>query len=85
MTGAGRAAAVAGLGAGAAALGLAALLLHRTLGVALEIGRYTGDIASAATALRGNTDLAAGLGKLRTTAGRIRVAVDTSTSSGTLP
>lgn len=81
MTGAERAAAVAGLGAGAAAIGLAGLLLHRTLGVALEIGRYAGDIATAATALRGNTDLAAGLGRLQATAGRIRAAVGASTSS----
>ncbi len=85
MTGAERAVAVAGLGAGAAALSLAALLLHRTLGVTLEIGRYTGDIATAATGLQGNTDIAASLGELGRTAGRIRAAVGASTSSGALP
>lgn len=63
-------------------MGLAGVLLHRTLGVALEIGRYTGDIATAATAVRGNTDLAAGLTRLQATASRIRAALGRSTGAG---
>ena len=82
MSGVGRSAAVAGLGTGAVAVGLAGVLLHRTLGVALEIGRYTDDIATAATALRGNTDLAAGLTRLQVTAGRIHAALVRSTETG---
>ena len=81
MNGSGRSAAVAGLGTGAVAVGLAGVLLHRTLGVALEIGRYTGDIATAATAVRANTDLSAGLTGLQATAGRIRAAVGRPTGA----
>ena len=84
MNGSGRSAAVAGLGPGAVAVVLAGVLPHRTLGVALEIGRYTGDIATAATAVRGNTDLAAGLTRLQATAGRIRTALGRSTGAGTV-
>ena len=73
-----RLAAVAGLGAGAAAVGVAGLLLHRTLAVAREISRYARDIATAASALRDNTDLAAHLTTLGAGAARLRAAADGS-------
>ncbi len=85
MSRAGHRAAAVGLGAGAVVTGVAALLLHRTLAVVLEIDRYTGDIATAATALRRNTDLADGLGRLHATVGRIGTAVRTSATTGANP
>ncbi|TQN42573.1 hypothetical protein FHU33_1977 [Blastococcus colisei] len=75
-------AAVAGLGAGAAVIGVAGLLLHRTLAVAQEIGRYADDIAAAASALRGNTELAGHLTTLGAGAARLRAAADGSAAEG---
>jgi hypothetical protein len=77
-----RLAAVVGLGAGAAVVGVAGLLLHRTLAVAQEIGRYAGDIATAASALRDNTDLAGYLTTLGAGAARLRAAADGSPAEG---
>ena len=75
-------AAVAGLGAGAAALGVAGLLLHRTLAVALEIGRYATDIAAAAGDLRANTELAGPLGELGARTRRIRTIAGAAPADG---
>lgn len=69
-----RLAAVGGLGAGAVAIGLAGLLLQRTLGTVLEIGRYTEDILGAAGGLRAATNLAAEFGDLKAATGRVRAA-----------
>ena len=77
-----RLAAVAGLGAGVAVVGVAGVLLHRTLRVTLEIGRYAADIASAAGDLRRNTDVAAGLGQLHANVRRVRAAVTSPTVAG---
>lgn len=74
--------AVAGLGAGAAAVGVAGLLLHRTLAVAQEIGRYAADVAAVAGALRSNTDVAGHLGDLGAGAARVRAAVGASAPDG---
>jgi hypothetical protein len=82
MSSADRLAAGAGLTAGAAVVGVAGVLLHRTLRVTLEIRRYAADIATAAEALRGNTDVAAGLGQLHGTVRRLGAAVGTSTAAG---
>lgn len=70
-----RAAPWAGLAAGAGALATAAALLHRTLTVTLEIGRYTQDIADAGDAIAGNTDVGGELGRLAGAAARIRAAI----------
>jgi hypothetical protein len=77
-----RLAAVAGLGAGAAVIGVAGLLLHRTLAVAQEIGRYADDVAAAASALRANTELAGPLTTLGAGTSRLRAAANGSTPEG---
>lgn len=63
-----------GLGAGAAVLGVAGALLQRTLTVALEIRRYTEDIAGAGDAVAANTDVGGDLGRLRELVGEVRLA-----------
>jgi deoxyinosine 3'endonuclease (endonuclease V) len=75
-------AAFAGLGAAAAAVGVAGLLLHRTLAVAEEIGRYTDAIAEAAVALRDNTEVAPLFGDLCAGAARVRAAAGASSAEG---
>ncbi len=85
MSRAGDRAAAAGLGAGAVVTGLAAVLLHRTLAVVLEVDRYTTDIATAAAGLRRNTDLAPALGQLHAAVGRVGSAVQTSATTGATP
>ena len=75
-------AALAGLGAGAAAVGVAGLLLHRTLAVAQEIGRYADAIAEAAGALRDNTEVAPLFDDLCAGASRVRVAAGASSTEG---
>jgi hypothetical protein len=77
--------ALAGLGAGAAAVGVAGLLLHRTLAVGREIDRYADDIAAAAAGLRANTDLAGHLGDLGAGVRRIRAAAAPSPAEGAVP
>lgn len=67
-----RTAAWAGLGIGAAALGLAGVLLQRTLTVTLEIRRYADEIAEVGGAIAANTDLAADLARMHAVAGDIR-------------
>ncbi|SNR81794.1 hypothetical protein [Blastococcus mobilis] len=80
MSGNARLAALAGLGAGAAAVGAAGLLLHRTLAVAQEIRRYTDAIAEAAAALRGNTEVAPLFEDLCAGAARVRAAAGASST-----
>ena len=60
-----RAAQLAGLGAGALALGAVAVLLQRTLRPAQEIRRYADDIRVTGDAIAANLE---GTGKLRRTA-----------------
>jgi hypothetical protein len=79
-----RLAAAAGLGVGAAVVGVAGLLLHRTLAVAREIGRYADDIATAASAMRDNTDLATHLATLGAESARLHGAADGSAAEGTV-
>lgn len=61
-----------GLGTGAAVLGLAGALLHRTLRPTLEIGRYADDIAATAQRIAHNTDVAGEVARLRALAARVR-------------
>ena len=70
MTGA--AAAWTGLGAGAGALAVAGVLLHRTLVPVLEIRRYAEDIAATGERIAGNTVVAGELGRLGALAAQIR-------------
>jgi precorrin-6B methylase 2 len=62
VSGAGR---WAGVGAGTGAVGLAAVLAHRTLTVVRKISRYADDIATAGEGVRRNTEIAAELARLR--------------------
>ena len=61
----GAALASAGIVGGAAVLGVAGLLLHRTLRPTLEIARYAQDIAEAIDAIARNTEGAAELRRTR--------------------
>ena len=80
-----RVAALGGLGAGAAAVGLAGVLLHRTWAVAQEISRYATDIATAAGGVQRNTDLSAQFGNLRAGTARIRAAAGASAAEDAVP
>lgn len=72
MRGRSAVAAWAGLAAGAAVLGALGALLQRTLVPALEIRRYSDDIAAAVQAVAGHTDVAVELGRLRELTARLR-------------
>lgn len=72
MSGRSTALAWTGLGTGAAALGLAGALLHRTLRPTLEIRRYADDIAATAQRIAHNTDVAGEAQRLRGLAARVR-------------
>lgn len=63
-----------GMGAGAGAVGLAAVLLHRTLTVLEGISRYVDDIAGAAEGVRRNTGIATELDRLRALAAEMASA-----------
>ncbi len=61
----------AGAGSGVGAVGLAAVLLHRTLVVVREISRYADHIARAGDEIRRNTDVEPGLTRMRALAGEM--------------
>jgi hypothetical protein len=63
-----------GLAGGAGAVALAAVLLHRTLAVTLEIRRYAEDVAATGEGIARNTDAAAELARLGALAAAVRSA-----------
>ncbi len=81
MSGRSAALARAGLCAGAGALGLAAVLLHRTLAVTLEIRRYAQDVAATGEGIARNTDVAHELARLGGLASAVRSAAVGSPSA----